>query len=85
MDDPPSMASVKEIIVDFVNRASTGTLSRGVAPIRCGLMMTSNDVLSGCLKVSVCAMAITWNEKFSILRETKLHFNVQISTSLIVQ
>lgn len=47
INDPPSVTACKELVVDFFNRSDTGTLSRGIEPIRCGLMMTSNDVLSG--------------------------------------
>lgn len=47
VDDPPQSNILKELIVDFFNKASTGTIARGVESVRCGLMATANDVIIG--------------------------------------
>lgn len=50
IDDPPKSnkgSTVKEIVVNFFNRTSSATIGRGVEPMRCGLMVASNDVIAG--------------------------------------
>lgn len=47
LDDPPDISSLKEVFVSFYNGASRDTISRGVEKIRCGLMVSSNDVVGG--------------------------------------
>ena len=47
LDDPPNISALKELFIDFFNGASRETIARGKEKIRCGLMVTSNDVVSG--------------------------------------
>lgn len=47
LDDPPNISALKELFIDFFNGASRDTIARGQEKIRCGLMITANDTVSG--------------------------------------
>lgn len=47
LDDPPNISALKELFTDFFNGASHDTIAHGQEKIRCGLMITANDTVSG--------------------------------------
>ena len=50
IDDPQGLATIADLFVDFYNGISKSTIARGREQIRCGLMVTSNNVLEATVR-----------------------------------